>query len=299
METLQDLDRKIQMANDLLAVVKTMKTLASVNIRQFEQAVVSLDAYVDIVNMAFRVFLHDMSGEIPQQKLSGREIFICIGSDQGLCGQFNEKATLHLLERMQSAEQPREGAAVWSVGERMHAAVEDLFGAPERTFPLPSGLSEMGMAVEPLLNALQDEVLPERGSKVSLCYNRPEQAGRYDTIIELFFPLFEKQQGSLFRKSWPRNTLPLLMGETNAFFGELVRQYLSISFYRALALSMAAENAARMASMQAAEKNIREMGETLNARFRRERQEQITRELFDVVAGFETLAGQNVQGEAV
>jgi F-type H+-transporting ATPase subunit gamma len=41
--------------------------------------------------------------------------------------------------------------------------------------------------------------------------------------------------------------------------------------------------------MQAAERNIQEHLEEMNGAFRRRRQQDITEELLDIVAGFETL----------
>jgi F-type H+-transporting ATPase subunit gamma len=52
---------------------------------------------------------------------------------------------------------------------------------------------------------------------------------------------------------------------------------------------MASENAARLLSMQSAEKNIDERIEELNALYRSERQNAITSELLDIVSGFEAL----------
>jgi F-type H+-transporting ATPase subunit gamma len=72
----------------------------------------------------------------------------------------------------------------------------------------------------------------------------------------------------------------------------LIRQYLFAVLYRALAESLASENAARLASMQAAEKNIEERSDELTARYHRRRQNAITEELLDVTAGFEVLQDQ-------
>ena len=69
----------------------------------------------------------------------------------------------------------------------------------------------------------------------------------------------------------------------------MIRQYLFVSLYRAFAESLASENASRLRAMQAAEENITERLEELNAQFRSERQSAITEELFDIVAGFEAL----------
>jgi F-type H+-transporting ATPase subunit gamma len=53
---------------------------------------------------------------------------------------------------------------------------------------------------------------------------------------------------------------------------------------------MASENAARLRAMQAAEKNILELTEDLDRKFRDTRQYLITAELLDIVAGFEALS---------
>jgi F-type H+-transporting ATPase subunit gamma len=65
---------------------------------------------------------------------------------------------------------------------------------------------------------------------------------------------------------------------------------LFVVLFQACAESLAAENASRLAAMQRAEKNIKEILEDLNGKYRRLRQESIDEELFEVVAGYESLA---------
>jgi F-type H+-transporting ATPase subunit gamma len=69
----------------------------------------------------------------------------------------------------------------------------------------------------------------------------------------------------------------------------LIREHLFVGLFRACADSMASENASRLASMEGAEKNINEMLDDLDARYRRQRQTAITGELLDLVAGFDAL----------
>jgi F-type H+-transporting ATPase subunit gamma len=57
---------------------------------------------------------------------------------------------------------------------------------------------------------------------------------------------------------------------------------------RGLGESLAAENASRMASMQAAESNIEERAGQLQQCYHQQRQQAITAELLDVMAGYET-----------
>ena len=62
--------------------------------------------------------------------------------------------------------------------------------------------------------------------------------------------------------------------------------------FQACAESLNSENASRLAAMQRAEKNIKDILEDLNRKFHRARQASIDEELFDVVSGFEVLAGR-------
>jgi F-type H+-transporting ATPase subunit gamma len=80
--------------------------------------------------------------------------------------------------------------------------------------------------------------------------------------------------------------------DREALFSSLVREYLFVSLYRAFAESLASENASRLASMQAAEKNIEERLRELSAQYHQQRQMSITSELLDIVSGFEALTGK-------
>ena len=80
------------------------------------------------------------------------------------------------------------------------------------------------------------------------------------------------------------------MGSGTATLRALIREYLSVSLFRACAESLASENASRLAAMQRADKNIDDLLEDLTGRFHRLRQSGIDEELFDVVSGFEALS---------
>ena len=95
------------------------------------------------------------------------------------------------------------------------------------------------------------------------------------------------------RSSWVEALAQPLLAHVGICRGHHVAQSLSpdlfLSFYRAFAQSLASENAARLMAMQAAEKNILELQEDLQALFREQRQAGITSELLDIISGFEAL----------
>jgi len=104
MQTTESLKRKLKSAGDLLSVVKTMKALAAVSIRQYQRAVESLTDYNKTVEMGLQIVLKERMGGATQTKTAAvkRLGAIVFGSDQGLCGQLNEQISVFALEHMKT-----------------------------------------------------------------------------------------------------------------------------------------------------------------------------------------------------
>ena len=67
MQTLDELRRRIDNADDMQSVVSSMKVLAVVSIRQFEKALVSLNAYNRVVELGLQAIIQNgsaMSGAV-------------------------------------------------------------------------------------------------------------------------------------------------------------------------------------------------------------------------------------------
>jgi F-type H+-transporting ATPase subunit gamma len=97
---------------------------------------------------------------------------------------------------------------------------------------------------------------------------------------------------SLKAKRWPSKVIPTYRMETERLYHSLIREYLFVSLFRAFAESLASENAARLASMQVAERNIEDRLKALTSEFHQSRQAAITSELLDIISGFEALKGK-------
>ena len=127
MQTIESLKRNIQSAQDLLGVVKTMKALAAVSIRQYQKAVESLSEYNRTVEMGLQVVLKRSRGSLPRcdRRAAKRMGAIVFGTDQGLCGQFNNIITAHALGEMNALGIAKENRIVISVGLRAADILED------------------------------------------------------------------------------------------------------------------------------------------------------------------------------
>jgi F-type H+-transporting ATPase subunit gamma len=294
METIEGLKRKIQSTEDLQSVVKTMKSLAAVKIRQYEKAVDALEDYNRTVEMALRVVVrraHEI-GKRRQVQSNGSLGAVILGSDQGMCGQLNDQVVTHALKAMQRLEISIDRRRVLAMGLRVSALLHAQGQPVEETFSLPGSVDGISAKVQDLLLRIQAWTDVQGLDQVFLFYSRPVSAATYRPHSVRLLPVDEQWLKTMREKSWPTRMLPMFTMDRERLFWALIQQYLFVSLFRAIAESAASENASRLASMQGAEKNIREQLVELNSRYHQQRQMTITEELLDIVSGFEALKGR-------
>jgi F-type H+-transporting ATPase subunit gamma len=283
-----DFRRRIAGAEDLQAVVHTMKALAASSIGQYENSVHSLNDYYRVVELGLSLCLRavERNGQVAQRKRKPAVIgAVIFGSDQGLVGQFNDLVVELALATLRKL--PGE-LRVWTVGERVNARLEEAGIVSTRLFAVPGSVQ----AITPLIGEIQlhsEPVFGAADADVYVFYNQPLGGAAYEPSMQQLLPLDESWRRDLTALRWPTTLLPELLGDQSGTLLALIREYLFISLYRACAESLASENAARLAAMQRADKNISEMLEVLRLTFYRERQQAIDEELFDVISGFESL----------
>ena len=288
MLSLERLQKKIKTTRELLSVVKTMKTLAAVNIRHYEGAAASLEEYNRVIDMGWQILFRNKAA-FPGRRSKPDTILLVLGSDQGMCGQFNDIAVeLARTKREELIEQNRP-TLFWTVGERIRAGLEDTKAIAEH-YSLPSSIAAINSHVQLLVQQFEAYQRQKGIDSLHLIHNRIIKGGMYQPEWIELLPLDRNWLARYKARQWPSSCLPMIGIDREELFRRLFSQYLFASLYRAFAQSMASENAARLASMQAAEKNILEISEELQAKFRETRQSTITAELFDIVAGFEAIS---------
>jgi len=289
MKTLNALNKKIKTAHDLLSVVKTMKNLAAVNIRRYERTVESLEQYIAVVDMGWQVFFR--SGTAILRKAAGKNaVCLVIGSDQGMCGQFNEILIAHAIKETKRIEEKNLDLTFWSLGEKISRSLEDREYSIGNHFSVAESLGGINDQVQVVIQQIEFCRISRRLEHFYVCHNILAKREGYKQIFYRLLPLDKEWADQYTAKKWPSRCLPQMDLPQQEMFTYLFRQYLFISLYRAFVQSLASENLARLMAMQGAEKNIQEMEEDLMVLFREQRQASITNELLDISSGFEALS---------
>jgi F-type H+-transporting ATPase subunit gamma len=294
MQSIESIRKNIKSAEDLRDIVKTMRTLAAVNIHHFELAVRSLGDYYRSVEMGFQVVLKEGTASLSDQGSAlGGTYYIVFGTDQGLCGGFNDQIADYAFSEINKEKGLAEGDVLVCMGERALANLEERKLEVTDVYPLPGGLSGITLSVQQTVMHIIELQMKGKISRVVLFHYKLKSQTTYHPQTVMLLPIDRAWIKSIQEKKWPTHVLPAFTIERDSLFSALFRQYIFVSLFRAFAESMASENAARLLSMQSAEKNIDERIEQLNAFYRSERQNSITSELLDIVSGFEALREEN------
>lgn len=286
METLETLSEQLRTTGDIRSIVRTMKSLSAASIRQFERAEAAISDHAETIDLGLTALLLDRRARgLPPPRTSAggtAESVVVIGSDRGLCGRYNDL----VARRAQASLGPRTSVLA-VVGARAAARLEAGGHAIDRLFHPPGTIAGMGPMLQDMLVEVE-RWTHERGvGTVRLVHNRRAGAVHARPTERILLPIPEAHFAGLLQSGWPGEGLPFFRADPDTLLSWLVRQHLFVVLYRALAEALASEHATRLAAMQRAERNIDERHLDLTAAYRRRRQETITRELLDVVAGSE------------
>lgn len=291
MDTVESLKRRVHTAEDLHSLVRTMKALAAVNIRQLEHAVESLADYRRTIELGLRIVLRQRgrstvtSRTAPQQTLGT----IVFGSDQGMCGQLNDQIVGFALDHINKFPALAGNRATLAVGARAATRLEDAGERLETALPVAGSTSGIIPLVQDILLCVDRWHTEQRIDRVVVFYCEHVSRAAYRPRVLELLPIDRHWLENLQREKWPTHMLPTFTMDADRLFSALVRQYLFVSLFRACAESLASENASRLAAMRGAERNIGERISELTSLFHQTRQMAITEELLDIAAGFEAL----------
>ncbi len=290
MQTQNRIKQQIESTEDLQSVVKTMKSLAAVNVRHFERAARSVQQYNMTVEMGLQILLQKTGGEAPRRYTASKKrvgIFV-FGSDQGMCGQFNEHIASYAVKRIKEQFDRTGNVLTAAVGNRIAGHLNERNYNIAHIHPMTGSLNRISVLVEAIVDDI-DELLNRKIDRIILFYNRQVRKSSYEPAFMQLLPLDEEWIDEIKQRPWRGGTLPGFTIDQRVLLRQLLREYFFVNIYRVIVDSLAAENSARLSSMQAAERNISERLEDLHMKYNRLRQASITEEIMDIVSGFEAL----------
>src|SRR5208282_4789269 len=162
----------------------------------------------------------------------------------------------------------RDDQAILAVGFRAADRLKSLGFTIEQVLEVPSSMATVGQVVHQVLAKIQEWYLQRGIEVIVLFYCQALAVPIFRPRGVRLLPVDLEWVRRLKARPWPSKVIPTFTMDKTQLFHALIREYLLASRYRALAQSLASENASRLAAMEASDRNIEERSGVLTAEFR-------------------------------
>ncbi|MGD9656501.1 MAG: F0F1 ATP synthase subunit gamma [Methylocystis sp.] len=275
-DRLNDVGQRIAAMRQLDSVFTAMRGLASARAQDARRNLEGVRAYARTLGETISVALALAQDE--QETLRSRaesskacEIVLAFCAEQGFVGAFNERVLTA------AAKQTGLGASLFLVGERGVTVAAERGIEIAWSTSMAAHADDTPILAERIAEALYGKLAVDATARVTLVHCAPASAGENILVTRSLIPL------DLTRFPAPRVLRPPLVNlPPQLLIANLAEEYIFAELCEAAALSLAAENVARIQAMTMARNNVRRMLDQLTARYRHLRQEQITEELLEI-----------------
>ncbi len=287
MATLRDIRSKIGAVKKTQQITKAMNMVAASKLRGAQMRMENFRPYASkflevINNLSSRI--DPESFPLMAQRPVKKVELISLTADRGLCGSFNVNLINQAEKFWKAKVREQVEVSLVTVGKkgsdyfrRRKASVRNAYTDLFSSFDMTVAASIGQEAMENFLLGQADEVYLLYGEFISLAIQRP----RLQKLLPITPPAAEGTQTGgpdyLFEPS------------PEAIFQELLPRYVNVQIYRGMLENSASEQAARMAAMDNASRNCKDLINSLTLVYNKARQSAITKELMDIVGGAEAL----------
>jgi F-type H+-transporting ATPase subunit gamma len=296
MPGLKEVRIRIASVKSTQQITNAMRMVAASKLRRAQNAILKLRPYA----AKLREIMENLSSSLAdtaenlyaEDRPQERILLVVLTSNRGLCGAFNAniiRETINLMNGPFADQNRRKNVSLITVGRK----ATEYFR--KRNYPVADSWDEIYdhlvfEQVAPLAGQLMSAFTSRQYDRIILIYNQFKNAAVQRLVQEQFLPILPETPPKS-ESGLKKETNYLFEPDRETILQELVPKSLRIQFHKALLDSFASEQGARMTAMQKATDNARELLRNLQISYNKARQNAITKELLEIVAGAEALKG--------
>jgi F-type H+-transporting ATPase subunit gamma len=273
---LAEIERHVSSIEELQRIVGAMRAIASMRVQEALRALASVREYGSAMAAAVREALAIAAGERTApggSQRRGRCAIVVFTSEHGFVGGFNER----LIEA--AGVKGQVGDALLIVGSRGAALASDRGLAVASTHAMATRLASVPEVVQRVREGLYPRIASAEIVRAEVVFGSHQRSGATAIERRQLFPL------DLSVRRERSEPVPLHDLPAAGLLEMLTAEYILSQLTEAATESLAAENAARFAAMEAAHDNVGKKLQALRLDASRARQEEVTTELLDLVIG--------------
>jgi F-type H+-transporting ATPase subunit gamma len=271
-----------------------MKMVAAAKLRRAQEGIMAARPYARKINELLRHLVTQVDPSL-NPLFAPREVqrmaFIIVTADRGLCGAFNaniiKTAENEMRTKYADLMAKDHGMKLIPVGKKAfeHFKKRDyeLYAKHVGIFSALDFNEARGIIAE-----CTDGFLKGEFDKVVVIYNEFKSVIQQRIVIEQLLPIPPEETAPAATK--PHSQVEYIYEPSSReIINALVPRHLNFQMWRILLESNAAEQGARMAAMDSATENAKDIIKGLTLSFNNARQAAITKELLEIVSGAEAL----------
>ncbi|USO01108.1 MAG: ATP synthase F1 subunit gamma [Alphaproteobacteria bacterium] len=288
MSQLQAIKERREAVRSTQKITTAMKMIAVSRLRAAQRIKQQADAYVSHIERLFQVVVAQSSqafGRYTQSPDVQKDLYIIVAANRGLCGSYNQnifRMTTMILEQNQGTESSLDVITLGKKGGEFIGRCEDV----DHIAHYPLGDTPDYSQIEGVIQHVLPAITAGTYRKVICLGTRYRSALLQEAQAIQIFPYEYAEAIGVLREI---SVDPDLQTGADHLWGF----YLRSKLYECILQSVTSEHAARMRAMDGASRNATEMIEELTLRYNRQRQSTITSELIEIIAGSESMKGEN------
>jgi F-type H+-transporting ATPase subunit gamma len=289
MANLKELRSRIKSVASIAQITRAMEMVASMKMRKVQGKAQSFHPYTDeIRHMIERIAgCVESSAELPlfqSREVKTTGIFL-LTSDRGLCGSYNSNILLELRRLIESikAQDPSRKFKFYVYGRKGYTWLTRRGYDVERFFVEPAldkaTFDSAKLVGQALVDAWTGGVVDE----VRIFYSRFASMIKFVPTSLSFLPVSTMPVGG--EKAHATSGDYLIEPDPTTVLNQLLPRYLETVVFDSMLQALASEHSSRRMAMKSATDAAVRMNKQLKKVYNRARQENITKELLDIVGG--------------
>jgi len=283
MANLKDIRKRIGTIESIKQVTRAMKLVAAAKLRRAQLNMEQARPYARRINGVLNHLLPDIdraTHDLLTMRPARQKAFIILTSDRGLCGSFNTNILRQAELIVKGAG--KEHSKLICIGRKGY----EYFS--KRGYDVVEHYADFWNELNfshatKMASAVTGRYLAGEFDDVRVIFNEFKNVAQQKIVEDHYLPLvLEEDEEAV-------NTDYLFEPSKNEVVKSLVPRHLNVQMWRFLLESNAAEQAARMTSMEAATNNAGDLIDSLRLEYNKARQAAITTEILEVVSGAEAL----------
>lgn len=292
MGSLKEVKNRINSVKSTRQITSAMKMGASAKLHKAQSRIENMLPYQQKLNEILTNFLStDATFESPYTEVRPvtRVAVVVFSSNSSLCGAFNANVVKMLGETLAEYKSlGKENILIYPIGKKVEQATKKLGYASQGSY---QGMAEKPSYVQAyeLAGLLMQEFVEKQIDRVELIYHHFKSMGSQILTREEYLPidLSKVEATAAIEGSGKRGFQNDYIVEPSVgqLIADLLPKVLSQKLFTVLQDSNASEHAARTLAMQTATDNANELIQDLTKQYNKSRQQAITNELLDIIAG--------------